>query len=94
MGQDGIHPWVLRELTEVLTKLLSIIFQQSLSNREDLGDRRLCHYYDTHLQEGSEGRSIEHLTSASGKFTEQITLSESHSMCRTSRESGPDSIGL
>ena len=29
MGLDGIHPRVLRELAEVLTKPLSIIYQQS-----------------------------------------------------------------
>ncbi|KAJ7411627.1 hypothetical protein BTVI_48903 [Pitangus sulphuratus] len=29
MGPDGIHPKVMRELAEDLTKLLSIIYQQS-----------------------------------------------------------------
>ena len=29
MGLGGIHPRVLRELADVLTKLLSVIYQQS-----------------------------------------------------------------
>ena len=51
MGPQGIHPRVLRELGEVLTKPLSISYQQPLSTREALDDR------DTYLQEGSEGSS-------------------------------------
>ena len=34
MGLDGIHPRVLRELAEMLTEPLSIIYQQSWLTRE------------------------------------------------------------
>lgn len=34
MGLEGMHPRVQRELAEVTAKLLSIIYQQSWSNRE------------------------------------------------------------
>ncbi|GAB0198925.1 mitochondrial enolase superfamily member 1 [Grus japonensis] len=42
MGPDGIHPRVLRELVEVLTKPLSIIYQQSWLTREVPVDWRLA----------------------------------------------------
>ena len=42
VGQDGIHPRVLRELVEVLTKPLSIIYQQSWLTREVPVDWRLA----------------------------------------------------
>ncbi|GAB0181963.1 mitochondrial enolase superfamily member 1 [Grus japonensis] len=41
MGPDGIHPKVLRELAEVLTKPLSIIYQQSWLTKEVPVDWRL-----------------------------------------------------
>jgi len=34
MEPDGIHPRLLRELAEMIAKLLSIIYQSSLSTRE------------------------------------------------------------
>ncbi|GAB0186408.1 receptor-type tyrosine-protein phosphatase zeta [Grus japonensis] len=42
MGLDGIQPRVLRELVEVLTKPLSIIYQQSWLTGEVLVDWRLA----------------------------------------------------
>ncbi|GAB0205293.1 receptor-type tyrosine-protein phosphatase zeta [Grus japonensis] len=42
MELDGIHPRVLRELAEVLTKLLSTIYQQSWLTREVPVDWRLA----------------------------------------------------
>lgn len=42
MDLDGTHPGVLRELAEVLTKLLSIVYQQSWSTREVPNDWRLA----------------------------------------------------
>ncbi|KAK4810579.1 hypothetical protein QYF61_007316 [Mycteria americana] len=41
-GPDGIHPRALRELAEVLTKPLSIIYQQSWLTREAPTDWRLA----------------------------------------------------
>ncbi|XP_064304639.1 protein eyes shut homolog [Phalacrocorax carbo] len=42
MGPDGIYPRVLRELAEELTKLLSIIYQQSWLTEESQDDWRLA----------------------------------------------------
>ncbi|KAK4833030.1 hypothetical protein QYF61_027412 [Mycteria americana] len=42
MGPDGIHPRVLRELAEVLTKPLSIVYQQSWLTGEVPVDCRLA----------------------------------------------------
>lgn len=42
MGMDGIHSKVLRELTEVLTKPLSIIYQVSWLTRDIPVDERLA----------------------------------------------------
>jgi len=42
IGPDGIHPRVLRELVEVLTKPLTIIYQQSWLTREVPADWMLA----------------------------------------------------
>ena len=42
MGPDGIHPRVLKELAGVLTKLLSIIYQQSWLTGEVPTDWKLA----------------------------------------------------
>ncbi|KAK4822645.1 hypothetical protein QYF61_018597 [Mycteria americana] len=57
MGPDGIHSRVLKELADVLTKPLSIIYQQSSLTGEVPADWRLAN--DTHLQEGPEGQPAE-----------------------------------
>ncbi|GAB0179914.1 mitochondrial enolase superfamily member 1 [Grus japonensis] len=78
MGPDGIHPGVLRELAEVLTKPLSIISQQSWLTREVPVDWRLANM-TAHLQEGLEGGSGELQACPSdlgvGKIIEDIILS-------------------
>jgi len=58
MGRGGTHPRVLRELTEVLTKALSIIYQQSWLTGEVPVDWRLVNVMP-HLQAGPEGESEE-----------------------------------
>ncbi|GAB0179808.1 mitochondrial enolase superfamily member 1 [Grus japonensis] len=50
MGPDGIHPRVLRELVEVLTKPLSIIYQQSWLSREVPADWRLANVMPIHMK--------------------------------------------
>jgi len=42
MGPDGIHPRILRELAEEMTKPLSIIYQQSWLTGEVPDDRRIA----------------------------------------------------
>ena len=48
MKPDGIHPRVLRELVEVLTKPLSIIYQQSWLTGEVLVDWKLASVMPIH----------------------------------------------
>ncbi|GAB0204783.1 mitochondrial enolase superfamily member 1 [Grus japonensis] len=75
---DGIHPRVLRELVEVLTKPLSIIYQQSWLTREVPVDWRLANVTPIHKKEQKEDpgnyRPVS-LTSVPGKVLEQIILS-------------------
>ncbi|PKU43522.1 hypothetical protein llap_6178 [Limosa lapponica baueri] len=76
MGLDGIHPRVLKELAEVLTKPTFHHLSLVLANQR--GPSRLeGSKSDTHLQEGPQGgnyRSVS-LTSVPGKVMEQIILS-------------------
>jgi len=56
MGPDGIHPRVLRELAEELSKPLSIIYQQSWLTREVPNEWRITsmtHIYKKGLKEDS-----------------------------------------
>ncbi|GAB0189217.1 mitochondrial enolase superfamily member 1 [Grus japonensis] len=78
MKLGGIHPRVLRELAEVLTKPLPIIYQQPWLTREVPVDWRLANVMPTHKkgQKEDPGNSWPvRLTSVPGKVMEQIILS-------------------
>ncbi|GAB0182246.1 mitochondrial enolase superfamily member 1 [Grus japonensis] len=78
MGLDGIHPRVLRWLVEVLTKPLSIIYQQSWLTREVPVDWKLANvmpiYRKGQKEDPGNYRPVS-LTSVLGKVMEQIILS-------------------
>ncbi|KAF1595969.1 UNVERIFIED_CONTAM: hypothetical protein FQV16_0016447, partial [Eudyptes robustus] len=78
MGLDGIHPRVLRELVEVLTKPLSIIYQQSWLTREVPVDWRLANvtpiYKKGQKEDPGNYRPVS-LTSVLEKVMEQMILS-------------------
>ncbi|GAB0188723.1 mitochondrial enolase superfamily member 1 [Grus japonensis] len=78
MGPDGIHPRVLRELAEVLTKPLSTIYQQSWLTGEIPVDWRLANmtpiYKKGQKEDPGNYRPV-NLTVVPGKVTEQIILS-------------------
>ncbi|KAK4824253.1 LOW QUALITY PROTEIN: hypothetical protein QYF61_012519 [Mycteria americana] len=78
MGLDGIHPRVLRELAEVLTKPLSILYQQSWLTGEVPIDWRLANVtpiYKKGQKEHLGNYRPFSLTSVLGKVMEQIILS-------------------
>ncbi|KAK4822638.1 hypothetical protein QYF61_018590 [Mycteria americana] len=78
MGPDGIHPRVLREVVEVLTKPLSILYQQSWLTGEVPVDWRLENvtpiYKKGQKEDPGNYRPVS-LTPVLGKVVEQITLS-------------------
>jgi len=77
IGQDKIHPMVLTELAEVLTKTLSIISQQSWLTREIPVDWSLANmkpiYRKGWKYDPGNYRPVS-LTSMLGKVMEQIIL--------------------
>ncbi|GAB0186016.1 mitochondrial enolase superfamily member 1 [Grus japonensis] len=88
MGLDGIHPRVLRELVEVLTKLLSIIHQQSWLTREVPVYWRLANVtpiYKKGWKEDLGNYRPVSLTSVPGNVMEQIILSAISSTLRKTR---------
>ncbi|KFO84477.1 hypothetical protein N320_12037, partial [Buceros rhinoceros silvestris] len=77
-GPDGIHPRVRRELAEVLTKPLSIIYQQSWLTGEVPADWRLANVtsiYKKGWKEYPRNYRPVSLTSVLGKLMEQVLLS-------------------
>ena len=78
MGPDEIHPRVLRELVEVLTKPLCIIYQQSWPTGEVTVDWKLANVtpiYKNNQKENPGNYRPVCLTLVTGKVMEQITLS-------------------
>ncbi|KFV53960.1 hypothetical protein N328_06067, partial [Gavia stellata] len=78
MVPDGIHPRVLRELVEVLTKPLSIIYQETWLTREVPMDWRLVNVIPIYKKGRKEDRGNYRpvsLTLVPGKIMEQIILS-------------------
>ncbi|KAK4832755.1 hypothetical protein QYF61_025284 [Mycteria americana] len=78
MGLDGIHPRVQRELVEVLTKPLLILYQQSWLTGEVPADWKLANVTPTYKKGWKEDlgnyRPVS-LTSVPGKLMEEIILS-------------------
>ncbi|KAK4832198.1 hypothetical protein QYF61_021031 [Mycteria americana] len=78
MGPDEIHPRVLKELAEELTKPLSIIYQQSWLTGEVPADWKLANvtpiYKKGQKEDPGNYRPVS-LTSVPGKLMEQIILS-------------------
>ncbi|KAK4816829.1 hypothetical protein QYF61_023893 [Mycteria americana] len=77
MGLGGIHPKALRELAEVLTKPLSILYQQSWLTREVPVDWRLANVrpiYKKGWKEDPGNYRPVSLTLVPGKVMEQIIL--------------------
>ncbi|KAK4819046.1 hypothetical protein QYF61_024685 [Mycteria americana] len=78
MGPDEIHPRVLKELAEVLTKPLSIIYQQSWLTGEvpvDWGLANVTPIFKKGRKEDPGNYKPVSLTSVPGKLIEQIILS-------------------
>ncbi|KFQ85035.1 hypothetical protein N337_05384, partial [Phoenicopterus ruber ruber] len=78
MGPDGIHPRVLREMAQVLTKSLSTIYQQSWLTGEVPVDWKLANvkpiYKKGQKEDPGNYRPVS-LTSVPEKVMEQIILS-------------------
>ncbi|KAJ7396395.1 hypothetical protein BTVI_145453 [Pitangus sulphuratus] len=75
MGPDGIHPRVMRELVEELTKPLSIIYQQSWLSEEVLDDWKLANVTAIHrrgCKEDPRNSRPVSLTPVPGKVMEHL----------------------
>ncbi|KAK4832481.1 LOW QUALITY PROTEIN: hypothetical protein QYF61_023528 [Mycteria americana] len=97
MGPDGIHPRVLRELAEVLAKLLSIIYLQSWLTGEVPDDWRLANVMPIYMKDQKEDpgnyRPVS-LTSVPGKITERFILSALNKHVQASQGIRPSQHGF
>ncbi|KAK4824449.1 hypothetical protein QYF61_015764, partial [Mycteria americana] len=97
MGPDGIHPRVLRELVEVLTKPLSILYQQSRLTGEVPADWRLASvtpiYKKGWKKDPGNYRPVS-LTLVPGKVMEQIILSATTRHVQDNQVIRPSQHGL
>ncbi|KAK4811461.1 LOW QUALITY PROTEIN: hypothetical protein QYF61_006395 [Mycteria americana] len=97
MGPDGIHPRVLRELAEALTKPLPILYQQSWLTGEVPADCRLANvtpiFKEGQKEDPGNYRAVS-LTSVPGKLMEQIILSAITQHVRDNQVISPSQHGF